>query len=249
MLPGFVLHLATKASLFWTVANRHGNNPGTRHYIYWYGVKEKWKVNLIESIYSGIKRLGKLQRKMPDASRRGLHTPLKQLIEYGSCLKLFSMNCLFNLRVSLDPLEKHSSWLSGALTSSRFGGNGCAASPGSVISSWVSPCWSSSTGYNSQCFTGKGSWDERTENAQSSFFKPLEKVFLNIICGCECWKLPCYSGEITWAFPRWVITCDLLIRAIFQEFLNSILEWNLTNILRSRPHDISEIWLHRSRQN
>lgn len=43
----------------------------------------KWKISLIWCIYSGIKRPGELQRKMPKASRRVLDTQLKQLTDHG----------------------------------------------------------------------------------------------------------------------------------------------------------------------
>jgi DNA-binding HxlR family transcriptional regulator len=46
-------------------------------------INGKWKIGLIWCIYSGIKRPGELQRKMPKASRRVLDTQLKQLMEHG----------------------------------------------------------------------------------------------------------------------------------------------------------------------
>lgn len=46
-------------------------------------INGKWKIGLIWCIYSGIKRPGELQRKMPKASRRVLDTQLKQLMDHG----------------------------------------------------------------------------------------------------------------------------------------------------------------------
>lgn len=46
-------------------------------------INGKWKIALIWCIYSGIKRPGELQRKMPKASRRVLDTQLKQLMDHG----------------------------------------------------------------------------------------------------------------------------------------------------------------------
>ncbi|ACU63110.1 winged helix-turn-helix transcriptional regulator [Chitinophaga pinensis] len=47
----------------------------------------KWKLNLIWCIYSGIKRPGELQRRIPKASRRLLDTQLKQLTDQGIITK------------------------------------------------------------------------------------------------------------------------------------------------------------------
>ncbi|OQP47298.1 HxlR family transcriptional regulator [Niastella yeongjuensis] len=47
----------------------------------------KWKLNLIWCIYSGIKRPGELQRRIPKASRRLLDTQLKQLTDLGIIAK------------------------------------------------------------------------------------------------------------------------------------------------------------------
>jgi len=47
----------------------------------------KWKLNLIWCIYSGIKRPGELQRRIPKASRRLLDTQLKQLTDQGIIAK------------------------------------------------------------------------------------------------------------------------------------------------------------------
>ncbi len=51
-------------------------------------INGKWKINLIWCIYSGIKRPGELQRKIPKASRRVLDTQLKQLCDHGILLKV-----------------------------------------------------------------------------------------------------------------------------------------------------------------
>lgn len=48
----------------------------------------KWKINLIWSIYSGIKRPGELHRRMPKASRRLLDIQLKQLTDQGIITKI-----------------------------------------------------------------------------------------------------------------------------------------------------------------
>ena len=47
----------------------------------------KWKLNLIWCIYSGIRRPGELQRRIPKASRRLLDTQLKQLTDQGIIAK------------------------------------------------------------------------------------------------------------------------------------------------------------------
>lgn len=46
-------------------------------------VQGKWKINLLWSIYSGIKRPGELQRKIGSATRRVLDNQLNQLIDHG----------------------------------------------------------------------------------------------------------------------------------------------------------------------
>jgi DNA-binding HxlR family transcriptional regulator len=43
----------------------------------------KWKIGLIWSIHSGIRRPGELHRKISKASRRLLDTQLNQLVEHG----------------------------------------------------------------------------------------------------------------------------------------------------------------------
>lgn len=50
-------------------------------------INGKWKISLIWCVYSGIKRPGELQRKMPKASRRVLDTQLKQLVDHGILTK------------------------------------------------------------------------------------------------------------------------------------------------------------------
>lgn len=51
-------------------------------------INGKWKISLIWCIYSGIKRPGELQRKLPKASRRVLDTQLKQLTDHGILSKI-----------------------------------------------------------------------------------------------------------------------------------------------------------------
>ncbi|MCS3869508.1 DNA-binding HxlR family transcriptional regulator [Chryseobacterium ginsenosidimutans] len=51
-------------------------------------INGKWKISLIWCVYSGIKRPGELQRKMPKASRRVLDTQLKQLVDHGILTKI-----------------------------------------------------------------------------------------------------------------------------------------------------------------
>ncbi|MFV5696141.1 winged helix-turn-helix transcriptional regulator [Flavobacterium sp. LB3P122] len=48
----------------------------------------KWNISLVWCVYSGIKRPGKLQRKMHKASRRVLDTQLNQLINHGILTKI-----------------------------------------------------------------------------------------------------------------------------------------------------------------
>ncbi len=47
----------------------------------------KWKIKLIWCIHNGINRPGKLQQKIPKASRRILDTQLKQLTDHGIIYK------------------------------------------------------------------------------------------------------------------------------------------------------------------
>lgn len=51
-------------------------------------IQGKWKISLIWCIYSGIKRPGELQRKMPTASRRLLDTQLSELVNHGVLTKI-----------------------------------------------------------------------------------------------------------------------------------------------------------------
>jgi DNA-binding HxlR family transcriptional regulator len=48
----------------------------------------KWKINLIWCIYSGIKRPGELQRRIPKATRRVLDNQLKELMAHGLISKI-----------------------------------------------------------------------------------------------------------------------------------------------------------------
>lgn len=64
----------------------------------------KWKINLIWCIYSGIKRPGELQRKMPKASRRILDTQLKQLTDLGILSKTIYNERLLKVEYQLTPL-------------------------------------------------------------------------------------------------------------------------------------------------
>ncbi|MBE9462866.1 winged helix-turn-helix transcriptional regulator [Dyadobacter subterraneus] len=69
-------------------------------------VNGKWKANLIWSIYSGIKRPGELQRKLPNASRRVLDTQLKQLIDHGILYKITFDELPFKVEYELTVLGK-----------------------------------------------------------------------------------------------------------------------------------------------
>jgi DNA-binding HxlR family transcriptional regulator len=64
----------------------------------------KWKLALIWSIYSGIKRPGELQRKIPKASRRVLDTQLKQLIDHGILSKVDFNEMPLKVEYELTPL-------------------------------------------------------------------------------------------------------------------------------------------------
>ena len=66
----------------------------------------KWKANLIWSIYSGIKRPGELQRKIPKATRRVLDTQLKQLTEHGILSKIIFNELPLKVEYELTPLGK-----------------------------------------------------------------------------------------------------------------------------------------------
>lgn len=67
-------------------------------------INGKWKIGLIWCIYSGIKRPGELQRKMPKASRRVLDTQLKQLIDHGILSKTTYHERLLKVEYELTPL-------------------------------------------------------------------------------------------------------------------------------------------------
>lgn len=67
-------------------------------------VNGKWKINLIWCIYSGIKRPGELQRKIPKASRRVLDTQLKQLTDHGIITKITYDEVLLKVEYELTPL-------------------------------------------------------------------------------------------------------------------------------------------------
>lgn len=69
-------------------------------------VNGKWKINLIWCIYSGIKRPGELQRKIPKASRRVLDTQLKQLTDHGIINKITYDEVLLKVEYELTPLGK-----------------------------------------------------------------------------------------------------------------------------------------------
>lgn len=67
-------------------------------------VNGKWKANLIWSVYSGIKRPGELQRKIPKASRRVLDTQLKQLTDHGILSKVIFDELPLKVEYELTPL-------------------------------------------------------------------------------------------------------------------------------------------------
>jgi len=69
-------------------------------------VNGKWKINLIWCIYSGIKRPGELQRKLPKASRRVLDTQLKQLTDHGILSKITYSELPLKVEYELTPLGK-----------------------------------------------------------------------------------------------------------------------------------------------
>lgn len=50
-------------------------------------INGKWKINLIWSIYSGVKRPGELHRLLPQVSRRLMDTHLRQLTAHGIITK------------------------------------------------------------------------------------------------------------------------------------------------------------------
>lgn len=67
-------------------------------------INGKWKINLIWCIYSGIKRPGELQRKLPKASRRVLDTQLKQLTDHGIISKVTYNELPLKVEYELTPL-------------------------------------------------------------------------------------------------------------------------------------------------
>ena len=67
-------------------------------------INGKWKINLIWCVYSGIKRPGELQRKMPKASRRVLDTQLKQLTDHGILNKITYDELPLRVEYELTPL-------------------------------------------------------------------------------------------------------------------------------------------------
>jgi DNA-binding HxlR family transcriptional regulator len=64
----------------------------------------KWKISLIWSIHSGIRRPGELQRKIPKASRRLLDTQLNQLVEHGILSKTTFNQLPLKVEYELTPL-------------------------------------------------------------------------------------------------------------------------------------------------
>ncbi|MXN90310.1 transcriptional regulator [Flavobacterium sp. Sd200] len=64
----------------------------------------KWKLALIWSIHSGIKRPGELQRKINKASRRVLDVQLRELIFHGIISKHVYDERPFKVEYSLTPL-------------------------------------------------------------------------------------------------------------------------------------------------
>jgi DNA-binding HxlR family transcriptional regulator len=64
----------------------------------------KWKINLIWCIYSGIKRPGELQQRIPKASRRLLDTQLKQLVDQGIINKTTFDQLPLKVEYELTPL-------------------------------------------------------------------------------------------------------------------------------------------------
>ena len=64
----------------------------------------KWKISLIWSIHSGIRRPGELHRKISKASRRLLDTQLNQLVEHGIVSKTSFDQKALKVEYSLTPL-------------------------------------------------------------------------------------------------------------------------------------------------
>jgi len=69
-------------------------------------INGKWKISLIWCIYSGIKRPGELQRKLPKASRRVLDTQLKQLTDHGILSKIIYDELPLKVEYELTSLGK-----------------------------------------------------------------------------------------------------------------------------------------------
>jgi len=67
-------------------------------------INGKWKINLIWCIYSGIKRPGEMQRKIPKATRRVLDTQLKQLTDHGIICKIIYDELPLKVEYELTPL-------------------------------------------------------------------------------------------------------------------------------------------------
>ncbi|MVM33737.1 transcriptional regulator [Spirosoma sp. HMF4905] len=64
----------------------------------------KWKISLIWSIHSGIRRPGELHRKISKASRRLLDTQLNQLVEHGIVSKTSFDQKPLKVEYNLTPL-------------------------------------------------------------------------------------------------------------------------------------------------
>ena len=64
----------------------------------------KWKISLIWSIHSGIKRPGELHRKISKASRRLLDTQLNQLVGHGIVSKTSFDQKPLKVEYTLTPL-------------------------------------------------------------------------------------------------------------------------------------------------
>jgi len=64
----------------------------------------KWKISLIWSIHSGIRRPGELHRKISKASRRLLDTQLNQLVEHGVVYKTSFDQKPLKVEYTLTPL-------------------------------------------------------------------------------------------------------------------------------------------------
>ncbi|MFD2937370.1 winged helix-turn-helix transcriptional regulator [Spirosoma flavum] len=64
----------------------------------------KWKISLIWSIYSGIRRPGELHRKISKASRRLLDTQLNQLVAHGIVCKISFDQKPLKVEYTLTPL-------------------------------------------------------------------------------------------------------------------------------------------------